>query len=1190
MSNGPSNPPPLSRSHRTGSFPSQRRGTADSLRHFREGVRHVSPRGRYNATLVAEPDELDLNSGSSYPIMVGQGYRGRNHGIYEQQVMDPWYYGPEASAYTPSMLRATSRPTTDIYMENSGGSRSRSRRKRYSTDTSLPSRSVPERLVRFAPLARSPDRSYSPPPTRDDHYAYRPGSSSELEDDSSSETEDDDDEGYDENLGGRVFQFVPSRGSGMTTKGANGVDTEDSSTITDDDSATSFAKRSLKIFQSRYTGDAVSDGTHTAKLTVIHDPKKQRQPLFRWMHLEQRVMNFDELSVEVSRIPSITDSERFGFTKLLTEVKRNHVKVRPTSKGNTVRHMDSRPIRVAISPGGRAKDQTDTKSLTWLCIPYFSLEKYSGLLSASTPSSFPVETLLQSEYARTTQEREMQQVVCQNGEAPAGHCFHIAQLWCIVLDNTLLITCGRMPAASLRGDSVEVVTEPLKQPDLKMKTIYVSYYDSVLWAFPLEICLTWFDFLTHFHEFWPQAVKIFHHGRLITGDDWPQIVNLVRYSSTKTTLDLRLGAHPLPPVTGVLKPLGTSPEVTAKVADQTARQEGDSDNEAKLLDISDNKFHVFTWMDLANANTGSGTLDMGALVNQLTDVEEYLLGSTAASDRNAYKECSCSSRQLVHAYLEGKEEAGTEIQEPGQKKDDCEDGVDIFNAADILYEFFLPPGLEESIPTVGKFWGSIQRLVEVAGPDARAEEDSKSRSRQVKQPRSRGILHNNIHQIKSTLRDTTRTVQSFQGILSKAPEDVRNKIEVPDSLIRAWLHLIMALIQATSNGEVWQENMNVAEALIQRGMNEIMDELPAVSLLDYSVVQPMELVGLLSLKLLHDSTGTFSSINDTYSEYLKGLENEIATKDSDRSYQLCLTLFKQEVSVIRGVIASQMRAVVAMSRPPRPNWGDQQSRREKEMLEKERDKSRVDRNWARLNQYQAPTDFFTRGLDDFELVREPDGFSKLSATDPGGFRELFGRECRTWLDLRDDEFYELNNKASQLEIMNTNKIEVTKDRQEAAVYAFTMVTIIFLPLSTISSIFGMNSSDVRDMEAGQWAYWAAALPTTLLVIIAGLWWMGELRGILNWVRGIPSSSSSTSSSSSSLSLSTSSGRWSGKVAGGGYANVLPPPPPPAPGMRYYDLPGGGPAPSRLDGMPPSRPATAYIDVGGPGRLPTRWRY
>lgn len=72
-------------------------------------------------------------------------------------------------------------------------------------------------------------------------------------------------------------------------------------------------------------------------------------------------------------------------------------------------------------------------------------------------------------------------------------------------------------------------------------------------------------------------------------------------------------------------------------------------------------------------------------------------------------------------------------------------------------------------------------------------------------------------------------------------------------------------------------------------------------------------------------------------------------------------------------------------------------------------------------------------------------------------------------------------------------------RQENAVYAFTMVTIIFLPLGTVSSIFGMNTADIANMETGQWIYWATAIPTTLIVIIAGLWWMGELGNLAEWV-------------------------------------------------------------------------------------------
>ena len=69
---------------------------------------------------------------------------------------------------------------------------------------------------------------------------------------------------------------------------------------------------------------------------------------------------------------------------------------------------------------------------------------------------------------------------------------------------------------------------------------------------------------------------------------------------------------------------------------------------------------------------------------------------------------------------------------------------------------------------------------------------------------------------------------------------------------------------------------------------------------------------------------------------------------------------------------------------------------------------------------------------------------------------------------------------------------MNKDRQEAALYAFTIVTIIFLPLSTVASIMGMNTNDIRNMDQTQWLFWAVAVPVTIVVVLGGLYWAGEL--------------------------------------------------------------------------------------------------
>lgn len=79
-------------------------------------------------------------------------------------------------------------------------------------------------------------------------------------------------------------------------------------------------------------------------------------------------------------------------------------------------------------------------------------------------------------------------------------------------------------------------------------------------------------------------------------------------------------------------------------------------------------------------------------------------------------------------------------------------------------------------------------------------------------------------------------------------------------------------------------------------------------------------------------------------------------------------------------------------------------------------------------------------------------------------------------------------------------IETTKDRQENAIYAFTAISYLFLPLSAIAGIFGMNTADVRDMKYRQWLYWTVSIPVTAFVIFAGLWWTGELKNVVSWFR------------------------------------------------------------------------------------------
>lgn len=125
--------------------------------------------------------------------------------------------------------------------------------------------------------------------------------------------------------------------------------------------------------------------------------------------------------------------------------------------------------------------------------------------------------------------------------------------------------------------------------------------------------------------------------------------------------------------------------------------------------------------------------------------------------------------------------------------------------------------------------------------------------------------------LTSTLRNIARTVQSFQRMLSKTTAADRAKIEVPDGLVCAWLHVIIALVQFAQSPEAWDGNLDVASSLIKNGMRDIMENLFTGDLLQKAVVQPTDLTLILSWMLLKNSVKTSVTLSDTYSQYIRAL-------------------------------------------------------------------------------------------------------------------------------------------------------------------------------------------------------------------------------------------------------------------------------------------------------------------------------
>ena len=112
-------------------------------------------------------------------------------------------------------------------------------------------------------------------------------------------------------------------------------------------------------------------------------------------------------------------------------------------------------------------------------------------------------------------------------------------------------------------------------------------------------------------------------------------------------------------------------------------------------------------------------------------------------------------------------------------------------------------------------------------------------------------------------------------------------------------------------------------------------------------------------------------------------------------------------------------------------------------------------------------------------------------------REGLVRQYQSHLEYSIAQRGALMHTANELSNWHHSQITGNKDDPEAAIMTFTVVTVIFLPLSFLASFFGMNTHDVREMKLGQWIYWVFAIPLTFAVVIGSFWWVGRLYNIID---------------------------------------------------------------------------------------------
>jgi hypothetical protein len=93
-----------------------------------------------------------------------------------------------------------------------------------------------------------------------------------------------------------------------------------------------------------------------------------------------------------------------------------------------------------------------------------------------------------------------------------------------------------------------------------------------------------------------------------------------------------------------------------------------------------------------------------------------------------------------------------------------------------------------------------------------------------------------------------------------------------------------------------------------------------------------------------------------------------------------------------------------------------------------------------------------------------------------------GQHCLDQLASEVEDLKLLLQRLATLEQKVRYRVEILEEDNSKAIFIFTVIAAIFLPLSFVTSYLGMNTFDIRNMNNSQSTFWAVAVPVTIGVV------------------------------------------------------------------------------------------------------------
>jgi Mg2+ and Co2+ transporter CorA len=143
-----------------------------------------------------------------------------------------------------------------------------------------------------------------------------------------------------------------------------------------------------------------------------------------------------------------------------------------------------------------------------------------------------------------------------------------------------------------------------------------------------------------------------------------------------------------------------------------------------------------------------------------------------------------------------------------------------------------------------------------------------------------------------------------------------------------------------------------------------------------------------------------------------------------------------------------------------------------------------------------------RVIQDFRCVLAPSSLRITSHTRHSQYalENRLLHKSSTSIKKKMAQYLELKQQVDRQINLTKMGIEILDDDHGKAILVFTVVTLVFLPLSFVTSYLGMNTADIRNQNATQEIFWEIAAPLTAAVIGLALLVGYKFEAMREWVR------------------------------------------------------------------------------------------